>query len=290
MPMESPGRLFLCGRCRAHVLICRRCDRGQIYCGRGCSETARVGALRAAGRRYQQSRRGRFAHAERSRRYRQRLRQRHNVTHQGSPAGEPDALLPANVKSASNPATSPAAPLLITPWGCHFCGARYAEWVRIGLVRRQVPHPVLSDDLRGTHDDYPARTGIPHSSLLSRRAVARGYHRHAIGGASRHGAAGVGPGRLADPGAAAAAFADRSLPAVHSIDPGAVSHPHRQSAVPDGEGTRLPGRAGSLPPSGVLAPAPSTRGRVSPVAQLARRAGAGGLGTFRPSAAAPAGR
>jgi hypothetical protein len=147
MPMESTGRLFLCGRCRAQVLICSRCDRGQIYCGRGCSEAARAGSLREAGRRYQQSRRGRFAHAERSRRYRQRLGQRHQVTHQGSPAVEPDALLPVNLESASNPATSPADLPLLTPWRCHFCGARCAELVRFGFVRRQVPHPVLSDDL-----------------------------------------------------------------------------------------------------------------------------------------------
>ena len=56
------------------------CDRGQQYCGARCSGLARRESLRAAGRRYQQSRRGRHCHrcarrdAERQRRYRRRYR------------------------------------------------------------------------------------------------------------------------------------------------------------------------------------------------------------------------
>jgi hypothetical protein len=52
-----PGRLFLCVRCRTQVLICSHCDRGQIYCRDGCAREARYHAQRAAGRRYQTSRR-----------------------------------------------------------------------------------------------------------------------------------------------------------------------------------------------------------------------------------------
>ena len=58
--MEEPGRQFLCGRCRDTVWICRRCDRGQFYCGSGCAQWARRLAQRQAGARYQRSRRGRF--------------------------------------------------------------------------------------------------------------------------------------------------------------------------------------------------------------------------------------
>ena len=61
-------RLFLCARCRRQVLICSRCDRGQQYCGARCSGPARRESLRAEGRRYQHSRRGRHCHAERQRR------------------------------------------------------------------------------------------------------------------------------------------------------------------------------------------------------------------------------
>ena len=68
------ARLFLCARCRRHVLICSRCNRGQQYCGASCSDRARRESMRAAGRRYQHSRRGWHCHAERQRRYRRRRR------------------------------------------------------------------------------------------------------------------------------------------------------------------------------------------------------------------------
>src|SRR5271169_3492525 len=58
---------------------------------RGCARRARHRTRRAAGRRYQTSRRGRLRHALRARRYRAR---RKNVTHQGSPPAPPDDLLP----------------------------------------------------------------------------------------------------------------------------------------------------------------------------------------------------
>jgi hypothetical protein len=66
----------VCARCRAQVLLCSRCDRGQRYCGLACSRAARQDSQREAARRYQGSRAGRMAHAERSRRWRQRCRER----------------------------------------------------------------------------------------------------------------------------------------------------------------------------------------------------------------------
>ncbi|CAE6876637.1 hypothetical protein R69746_08817 [Paraburkholderia aspalathi] len=80
--IQSTGRLLVCARCRAQVLICGPCDRGNRYC-RDCTKEARRVSVREAGRRYQRSRRGRFAHAARSRRHRAR---RKIVTHHGSPA------------------------------------------------------------------------------------------------------------------------------------------------------------------------------------------------------------
>ena len=91
--MESTGRLYLCQRCRLQVIICRRCDRGQIYCSDACSKAARCEALRASSRRYQQSSKGRFKHAERAHRYRQR---KNKVTHQGSTLPAQGDLLAAN--------------------------------------------------------------------------------------------------------------------------------------------------------------------------------------------------
>ena len=72
-----------------------------------------------AGRRYQTSRRGRLAHAERSRRYRFRCK---NVTHHGSPSLPPDDLL-----SSGSPAIASGAPALEDrAWQsfprCDWCG------------------------------------------------------------------------------------------------------------------------------------------------------------------------
>jgi hypothetical protein len=45
---DATARLFLCARCRAQVLICSCCDRGNIYCGEGCAEEIRRGATPVA--------------------------------------------------------------------------------------------------------------------------------------------------------------------------------------------------------------------------------------------------
>ena len=73
------GRLFHCARCRCQVVVCSRCDRGQIYCGRGCAGQGRRQTLRKAGQRYQQTRRGQEKHAARMGHLRAR---RKKVTHQ----------------------------------------------------------------------------------------------------------------------------------------------------------------------------------------------------------------
>ena len=75
--------------------LCRRCDRGDRYCSRACARQARHATLRAASRRYQQSRRGRGYHAARQARYRRRRDPREKVTHQTSPAPRPCGMVTA---------------------------------------------------------------------------------------------------------------------------------------------------------------------------------------------------
>lgn len=125
MAEEPTARMFLCARCHAQTVVCRRCDRGQIYCGRECSQQARRASLRAAGCRYQTSRAGRFRHAARSQRYRLR---RQEVTHQGSISAVPDDLLPAVAPEVAAGEVR-----------CCFCGARCAPWVRQNFVGRSPP-------------------------------------------------------------------------------------------------------------------------------------------------------
>jgi hypothetical protein len=120
---DVPARRFVCARCRAPVLVCSHCDRGQIYCAAGCAATARRQSQRDAGRRYQDSLPGRFHHAARTQRW--RVRQAalamstpmpaattvapaaaQSVTHQGSPLGASDAVLaaPSSMPAAAAPA------------------------------------------------------------------------------------------------------------------------------------------------------------------------------------------
>ncbi len=167
--MDGPGRLFLCARCRAQVVLCSHCDRGNRYCGRQCRRLAREAARRESARRYQRSRRGRLAHAERSRRWRQRCRARgdggdgggglqQNVTHQGCPPGVAAASLAAwthHTTSAPEPAqtaamaattpialaTTTATLTAVAPWRCRRCARPQPGLVRQGYLRHG-PRPV----------------------------------------------------------------------------------------------------------------------------------------------------
>jgi hypothetical protein len=151
--MSETGRMYLCARCCAQVVLCSRCDRGQIYCGRDCAEQARGTAQRAAGRRYQASRPGRFAHAARARQYRMRCK---IVTHQGSPVPPAGDLLRSE---AAVPLTEVVGdPVAVEPtrWRCCRCGTPCAEQVRIGFLRRRrrtFDRPTHAHRMPRRHDD-----------------------------------------------------------------------------------------------------------------------------------------
>ena len=144
----AAARLFVCLRCRAQVLVCSHCDRGQIYCGGTCAQEARQRARQAAGKRYQASYRGRLKHAARAGRYRAR---RKIVTHQGSPSQPRNDVVPlaaldavrldaavAATKSAAGSSrevvTRSQAPTA-GYWHCHWCGDRCSPLVRIEFLR-----------------------------------------------------------------------------------------------------------------------------------------------------------
>jgi len=150
--MDQPARLYLCARCRAQVVLCSRCDRGNRYCGRPCRRQARAEARRQTVQRYQRSWRGRMAHAQRSRRWRQRRaaaagrgEDAHNVTHQGSQPVVGAAPLAAwthdstsnalhDIAAASTPQDLAIA-TVTTCWTCRRCGARQSAALRLGFVR-----------------------------------------------------------------------------------------------------------------------------------------------------------
>lgn len=156
----APPRRFLCVRCRAPVLVCSRCDRGQIYCAGGCAQEARACAQRAAGQRYQESFRGRLKHAARSARHRARQK---IVTHQGSPRQPRDDVVRLDAATAANkPATASSCGSVMRSqvtdpgsWRCHWCGCRCSSLVRIGFLRRRW-RSSSRDRKRGEHHDHPA--------------------------------------------------------------------------------------------------------------------------------------
>ena len=112
--MELNARLFHCLRCHRRVIICSTCDHGNIYCGLQCATITRKESVRAAGQRYQNTRRGKQKHAERQRRYRERKKQK--VTHRGS-----------NENTDKSNSLSQDS---IAGCRCHFCKKRVPEYLR----------------------------------------------------------------------------------------------------------------------------------------------------------------
>jgi hypothetical protein len=186
---DEPARRFLCARCRAPTLVCSRCDRGQIYCAAGCAAVARQQSQREAGRRYQCSRPGRFMHAARTQRWRERqallavplagseMAAAQSVTHQGSPTPASDAVLvgvptpmaTAAAPAASAPSTQPCTtvttsgascaaatlPLTSSAWRCHWCRAPCAARVRLDFLRHSRPVRRASARVEPSHGHSP---------------------------------------------------------------------------------------------------------------------------------------
>ena len=138
-------RFYLCARCRCQTLVCRRCDRGQIYCGRACALEARHCRQREARARYQATVRGREMHVLRNRQYRARQRR---VTDQGvmtpSIAAQPGAPVSGGAAAAS-PAII-AAPLFAR--SCHHCRKPASDFVRLDAIRRPLRRPIAKSAAR----------------------------------------------------------------------------------------------------------------------------------------------
>lgn len=153
--MQEDYRLFVCAFCLAQVWICSRCDRGQRYCGRACSNERRQASVRHAGRVYEKTPAGRRNHARRQAAYRHRQRVNRNcqarrvprmrriealrcsvalvrVTHQGTPQWRPAGMVAdMRLQSLSR----------VTPnysdhevW-CGFCGVPCRPFARLGFIR-----------------------------------------------------------------------------------------------------------------------------------------------------------
>jgi hypothetical protein len=117
----AEARVFACARCGVTVRICRRCDRGNLYCPL-CAPLARGERLKRAGAQYQQSAPGRANHKRRQQEYVARGEARGKMTHQGSPeprAAEHSAPRPTNARRDRARQRLPTEPDRLR---CDFCG------------------------------------------------------------------------------------------------------------------------------------------------------------------------
>ena len=132
VPMNASARLYHCTRCHCQVFICRRCDRGNVYCAGGCAEHARKASLHRAGSRYRCTRQGRLTNASRQQRFRDRQQQK--VTHQGSPPSVAPVLLLLVVKPPESPQHYAHSKDLAVI-RCRFCGRECEPCLRQGFLR-----------------------------------------------------------------------------------------------------------------------------------------------------------
>lgn len=136
--MKKTARYYHCVRCHCQVIICRDCDRGNIYCGPQCAQPARLESRRRASKKYQRTREGRMANAQRQQRYRQRKQQK--VTYQGSLASNANVSLSAATKTRFN-ATRHVLAEEKTVIHCHFCHGECDLFLRSGFIRRRTRYP-----------------------------------------------------------------------------------------------------------------------------------------------------
>lgn len=125
--MERNARLFNCLGCHHRVTLCSGCDRGQVYCRSKCAQLARRATVRAAGRRYQATFKGRQKHAVRQKRYRQK---KQKVTHQGSPVLPPNDVMQTVLVPENKPVISGHSEGIT----CHFCGEKCDPFVRVDFL------------------------------------------------------------------------------------------------------------------------------------------------------------
>jgi len=145
--LDADIRLFNCARCHRQVTICRFCDRGNIYCGRTCSARARIESVRAAGKRYQLSLKGRMKHALRQRRYRSRS---NKVTHQGSTDPALDGLLPPVSRLERTSADETTINTHVIQ--CDFCQREFAAFIRLDFLHSRTPRTAQPPWIRSPPD------------------------------------------------------------------------------------------------------------------------------------------
>ena len=153
MRMKLSSRLFNCIGCCTQTIVCSDCDRGQIYCGKICSQLARLQSHRAAEKRYQASFTGRMNHALRQRRYRASKK---IVTDHSSLSTVENDVLPSVEISHSEVEIQ----LVVACNVCHFCKKPVTSFFRFGFLQ-QSSTKLISFRSKDKKCFQPLMTGDP---------------------------------------------------------------------------------------------------------------------------------
>jgi hypothetical protein len=129
-------RLYNCQRCHVQVKICRRCDRGNVYCGKDCAAAARKMNARRYSADYQSTPEGRDNHKVREQRYVERKMTQHcspraSPVPDSAPIGIVDAGKETNDESFADEPTDPQVVL------CSFCRRPCGTFARLQPLRRR---------------------------------------------------------------------------------------------------------------------------------------------------------
>jgi len=133
---EESHRLYCCLHCGVQVRICRRCDRGNVYCVGECAQSRRRECLRRAGARYQCTFAGAVHHAARQRAWRRR-RSEEKVTHQGSVVQEPLVTVVSleTDTAIDDEHSQPRGTKPVLGPRCSFCSRPLGRFTRWGPLR-----------------------------------------------------------------------------------------------------------------------------------------------------------
>lgn len=134
--------------CWRQVVICRSCDRGQVYCSGACSARSRSERRREARKRYRRTEKGRETGRRRQRRY--RIRQADlaraaariaRITGTGTAAAVPPGDAGSEKTVTDHPSGPPPAPLAAVPTA----RSGRESPPRCAVCGRIVTHVVLAD-------------------------------------------------------------------------------------------------------------------------------------------------
>jgi len=148
--MLCTARHFNCVRCHTRVIICSRCDRGQIYCASDCAKQARKQYQKSSCDRYRLSRKGRLNNALRQRRHRSRIQQK--VTEHGSVQSAFVDSIPDKTSTCSTTQSPTCTAAQLNTLHCHFCIRACDEYVRHGFLRRRSGKDPPPRSLRRTNN------------------------------------------------------------------------------------------------------------------------------------------